>query len=279
MGLKEEYVFDENDFNKYVEYCTNNEYYYPQTPIKEKLHLQIFIIRIFKILFYLSFIPEVIWTISFLFYIYFGPIEANVVSLYIICMSLFLLMQLSEIKTLREIKLSNHREISRVNTKYDAEYSEWVSIVKDSYIEEKKKEFKKHKKYLADKEKDDLRKNYWMPIWIYFVIRIKDNIVKYVGQTEKLKRRMKEHFKKKYSENEFYFEPIERKDIREIDDREKFWIRHFGRANLDNKTDGGSALMKRKYFKMNIIPFEPPTNEELRKIRKWLKIKKNIKRD
>lgn len=277
MGkIKEEYVFDELDFNKYVEYCKNSPHYYPTVPFKNDFNLDTKIDRIlilsFRISFYSAFVPEIGWATLFISALLKGVrIDFDdSIALMLCFMSLFLLIQLADLKSIKEVKEYSTNKILTEEQEYNKKYDSWISDVKQEYIKLKKKEYKDYKKYEKAHPAKILVEKYWMPSWIYFVIRISDNIVRYVGQTINEKGRESDHYRKNYPRDSFRFELIEKKDVDEIDAREKFWIKLFGRRNLDNKNSGGSGIKNRKGFNRKVIPYEEPSLEEIRKVQKWM---------
>lgn len=272
---KEEYIFDQVDFDKYVGYC-KSVFECPKKELYEKDYLSIMLFKILKIMCLLN----EIWV--FIFFIYIIKIEDVSLSLGIIgILPVLFLLLITHILTIRRLQQEKQHEKSekdKINKKYEIEFLIWEQKLKKKYITQKKKEFleyKKKQKVINDKifKLNNYTSEYWIPSWIYFIVRKIDDSVVYVGQTVDLQKREQAHFCIKYSHKDFYFLAIERFDINKIDEMENFYLNIFGLENLDNKMNGGSNLLHRKNFYREPILYNK-TNEEIeeakRKIMKFI---------
>ncbi len=290
---KEEYVFDQDDFDKYVEYCKKSNLDNLKPPIKKiyKDYLTSLGIKMLIITKRMCLIHES-WLIIYFLYIHYGEgYSLSFSFLGIIIPALIILF--THILTLRKLRLEKKYERNKIKEYeniYINEYTIWIEKLKKKYIVHKKKlflEYQKEQRVLERKNKrSKISKNiqdivipvikYWIPSWIYFIMRIVDNEIKYVGQSINLDKRKNDHAYHKYPKKEFKLLPIEKADLSEIDAREKFWIDRFGIKNLDNKQPGGSYITRRKGFKKpEPIIYVTPTLDELEIIEKWLRITDN----
>ncbi len=281
--LKEEYIFDQDDFDKYVEYCKESKLYL--VPKKEEYRDDKITHICLNVAFYFSFccgaIPTIMNSYFFLFSLFQHTLDNYTTSLFILLAVWMISIQVLDLIAIRKNNKHIRRIILEIEENYNVNYSNWVQEIKLDYVKEKKKEFNNLLKYkkLKEKELKEIKPipiiQYWMPSWIYFIIREIDYAVKYVGQTINPHGRKRDHYRKIYPKKDYVFQLIERKDVSEIDEREKFWIDRFGKENLDNSTDGGSAIQNRKGFKRKDIVYSGVDPEELERVEKWLEFTKN----
>ena len=273
---KEEYVFDQDDFDKYVEYCKSSDFYL--VPKKEDYRsdkiINVFIKMLLYSSFYFASIPTIINSCLFLSALINRTNTIHSGILFIFLAVWMITIQLLDLLGLKRQSKYIKKIQEEINENYRINYNNWLNEIKMDYVENKRKEFNNNLKYKKLKEEELKRVRYWMPSWIYFIIRIIDNDVRYVGQTINIQARKRAH-QKKYPKKEYIFEPIERKDISEIDSREYFWIKQFGWNNLDNITQGGSAIPNKKGFKRKDVIYDGPHKDEIERVEKWLEFIKN----
>jgi len=273
--VKEEYVFDQSDFDKYVKYC-KNVFGAPKRNRSSEI-TYFFLNMVFYLSFYCGAVPTIINGYFFINNLLNNNLDAYTTSLFILFSMWMIPIQILDLIVIKKNNKYLKNIIVKTNEEYILDCLVWLDEIKSEYIENKKKEFNKYLKYKKLKEKEAKIIKYWMPSWIYFIIRKMDLMVRYVGQTLNPHSRKRSHYNNLYPKYDFMFQLIERKDVSEIDNREKFWIDRFGKENLDNVSKGGSAVHHRKGFKRKDIIYTGVEQDEIERVEKWLEFTKNKK--